>query len=96
MTNLKANVIREFINAYAWSVMYDKILYQDEIDISNQDREYYNEKYRQHLQLANAMCRVLPASDFKKTVPDARFEAVEKGQRLFEQWMTNNRKEKTA
>ena len=96
MTNLKANVIREFINAYAWSVMYDKILYPDEIDISNQDREYYTEKYYQHLHVMNAMQRVLSVTDNKKLIPEARESAVKHGQELFEHWMTNNRKEKTA
>lgn len=96
MTNLKANVIREYTGSYAWAVMYDKILHQDEISISKQDREYYTEKYHQHLHVMSAMQRVLSVTDNKKLIPEARESAVKHGQELFEQWMTNNRKEKTA
>lgn len=43
MNKLKENVLKEYADAYAWAVMYDNILHQDEIKIRESDRKYFEE-----------------------------------------------------
>lgn len=95
MNKLKENVLKEYADAYAWAVMYDNILHQGEIKISESDRQYFEEKYHMHLAVSNAMLRCLnSANDQKTVVPKARGEAALHGKELFEQWRTNNRNRK--
>lgn len=90
MNKLKENVLKEYADAYAWAVMYDNILHQDEIKIRVSDRKYFEEKYHVHLAVSNAMIRCLNANDQNTVVPKARGEAAIHGKELFERWRTNN------
>ena len=90
MNKLKENVLKEYADAYAWAVMYDNILHQDEIKIRESDRKYFEEKYHVHLAVSIAMICCLSANDQKTVVPKARGEAAIHGKELFERWRTNN------
>lgn len=90
MNKIKENVLKEYVDAYAYGVMYDKILHQDKVKLSDADKSYYQEKYYTHLSVVNAMLRCLGERDQRTCVPDKREEAVKSGNEMFNRWLHNN------